>query len=361
MSNVNLFLDVATLAGFALVAFLAFLVLDSLLGGRQRAVFAGDVDVELPVAGTRKAGFIKRFFAYSIPFGAEDIRKELRRAGYYGASALEDYLATRNIFVLLVLGGFVALAVLATDPRFAPDLRPPGVAAGELALVLFVGGLILAALFYALPRFALRRQAQARVARIERGMPDALDIVQMCLAGGLPLRDSLEHVANEIRYTHPDIAVEFDIIRRQADAGTMAKALRNFAERIDAPDIRALASTVTHTERMGTEVAVAVAEFADRMRLQYRQRAEERASKAAVLMLFPIIFCLVPPVLIAIAGPPLIRLRNFVREANEPGGVLDYSEQQRRLQQRPQLRPGQPQPTTPTSQPTYVSPGGGTP
>eukprot|EP00913_Durusdinium_trenchii_P028283 g26511.t1 len=168
-------------------------------------------------------------------------------------------------------------------------------------------------------------RANARVARIERGLPDALDIIQMCLTGGLPLSDALARVAEEIRYTHPDVAVEFEIIRRQADAGSMAKALRNFAERIDAPDIRALAALVTQTERMGTEVSVAISEFGDRMRLSYRQRAEERASRASVLLLFPVILCLVPPLLIAIAGPPVLKLRNFLIEANEPGGTLDPS------------------------------------
>lgn len=353
MGTGNFFIDVATLAGFAVVSFLAFLLLDSVLGGRRRAVFAGEVDFDVTTGGTRKAGFVKKMFAYSIPpLGSEiEIRRELRRAGYYGSSALEDYLATRNVFVFLVLAVFVGLAVVALNPDLMRGYRPP-VPSRELAIVLLVTGLILAGLIYGVPRIALRRQARARVTRIERGLPDALDIVQMCLTGGLPLRDSLEHVANEVRHTHPDIAVEFDIIRRQADASTMAKALRNFADRIDAPDIKALASTVTQTERMGTEVAVAVAEFADRMRLQYRQRAEERASRVSVLLLFPILLCLVPPVLIAIAGPPIIKLRNFILEANEPGGVLDFSEAQRQLQQ-PPPNVGQP---APPPEPPVVNP-----
>jgi tight adherence protein C len=310
---------------------------------------AGEVDVDVMLGETRKAGFVKKMFAYSIPqFGAEveNIRKDLRRAGYYGASALEDYLATRNVFVFLVLGTFVGLAVVALNPQLVEG-GPTPAQGRNLAIVLLVAGLVLGALVYAVPRLALQRQARSRVARIERGLPDALDIVQMCLTGGLPLRDALQHVANEIRHTHPDIAVEFDIIRRQSDASTMAKALRNFAERIDAPDIKALASTVTHTERMGTAVAVAVAEFADQMRLQYRQRAEERASRASVLLLFPILFCLVPPVLIAIAGPPVLKLRNFIHEANQPGGVLDFSAAQRQLQT-PQRAPGR-QPQQPQS------------
>jgi len=330
-------IDFVTIAGFAVLSFLAFLLLDALMGGRRRAVAAGNLDVDLPVSGTRKAGFVKRTLASCIPqfrSETETIRRNLRRAGYYGATALDDYLATRNVFVLLTLGLFVSLAVVSET-------------GGRMGIVLLTVGMILAALAYSLPRFAISRQAKARVARIERGLPDALDIVQMCLTGGLPLREALKHVAAEIRQTHPDIAVEFDIIRRQADAGSMAKALRNFADRIDAPDVNALASTVTQTERLGTEVAVAIAEFADRMRLAFRQRAEEKAGKTSVLLLFPIILCLVPPLLIAIAGPPLLKLRTFLIEARQPGGALDTSGAREQLEEAPDFTPPGRPPMTP--------------
>lgn len=322
-----MFVDLATFGAFVVFTILAFFVLEFLIGGRRVATSAGDLSVYVPLGDIKKAGPLKRALAHTVPQSAnevENIRKDLIRAGYYGSSALEDYLATRNVFIWLVLILFTALAVI----------EPPG---ATMAMVLLITGLVLAALIYSLPRLALSRQAKARVGRIERGLPDALDILQMCLTGGLPLREGLQHVAGEIRHTYPDIAVEFEIVRRQADAGTMGNALRNFAERVDAPDVKALAAMVTHNERIGTEVATAVAEFADRMRLSYRQRAEERASKAGVLLLFPIILCLVPPLLIAIAGPPILRLRNFLIEANQPGGVLDFSQANELLQSRPQI------------------------
>ncbi|GAB4135832.1 MAG: type II secretion system F family protein [Planctomycetaceae bacterium] len=310
------FIDLATLLGFVVVGFGAFTVFNMLLGGRAKAVTSEGVDV--PIPGMKKAGPLKRAFAGAIPqftSDVESIRRDLIRAGHYEASALEDYLAARNICTLLLLFGLGGLAVIA-NPN------------GPWPVRLMIAAVISSLLCYSLPRLTLARQAKDRVARIERGLPDALDIIQMCLTGGLPLSESFARVADEIRYTHPDIAIEFEIIRRQADAGSMAKALRNFADRIDAPDIRALAALVTQNERMGTEVSVAIGEFGDRMRLSYRQRAEERASKAGVKLLFPVIFCLVPPILIAIAGPPILKLRNFLIEANQPGGVLNPSTNQ---------------------------------
>lgn len=92
---------------------------------------------------------------------------------------------------------------------------------------------------------------------------------------------------------------------------------------MNAPDVNALASLVSQTERTGTHVATAVTEFADGIRRQFRQRAEERASKTTISMLFPVVFCLAPPVFILLLGPPLLQLKNFVEQAHAPGGVLN--------------------------------------
>jgi tight adherence protein C len=181
----------------------------------------------------------------------------------------------------------------------------------------------MAILAYVVPRFVLKIQANRRLNRIETGLPDVLDLIRMCLTGGLSLRDSLERVAREIEVFHPDLAVELEVIRRHAEADTMAKALKEFSRRMKTPDVSALASLVSQTERLGTHVAQAVMEFADGVRRQHRQRAEERAGKTSIRMLFPVIFCLAPPVFILLLGPPAIQLKNFFRDSKRPGGVLN--------------------------------------
>ena len=152
---------------------------------------------------------------------------------------------------------------------------------------------------------------------------------EMGLAGGLPLRSALERVSEEIVLFHPDIAVEFEIIRRHADADTMAGALRQFAARIDSPDVNALAALVAQSDRLGTHAGVAVTEYADSVRLASRQRAQERASKTSIRLLFPVVLCLAPPIYILLMGPPILQLRNFIIEGHRPGGILEpltYSE-----------------------------------
>jgi len=260
-----------------------------------------------------RSGPMRRAFAGLLPQSAaeiESIEQDLLRAGYYAGDALVEYLATRNALIVLVLMGSGILAVLA-DPQ------------SNLPLFILVAGALTAAMGYGLPRMILGMQAKSRVGRIQRGLPDALDIVRMCITGGMSLRDSLVRVTSEVEPFHPDIAVEFRVIQRHADAGTLATALKAFARRMKTPDISTLAAIVTQTERMGTHVVSALTEYADGIRRMLRQRGEERAAKTSIALLFPVVFCLAPPVFLLLIGPPVLQLRSFLQHAHEPGGVFD--------------------------------------
>jgi tight adherence protein C len=240
----------------------------------------------------------------------ESLEQDLKRAGFYGKSAAVEFRATRNFIVLGLLISGLGMAVAARPGSALP--RPLLIATGLCAVAA-----------YALPRFLLHLQAKRRLDGIQRGLPDALDIIRMCLTGGLPLRDCLDRVAQEVEFFHPDVAVELEVVRRHADIDSMGKALREFSRRMNAPDVNALASLVSQTERTGTNVAVAVTEFADGIRRQFRQRAEERAGRTTIRMLFPVILCLAPPVFILLLGPPALQLKTFLQDARNPGGVLD--------------------------------------
>lgn len=297
-----MFQNLVIAAAFLGLTGIVFLVVQRLLGPKKTKNINED----------RNAGRLRSAFASMIPQFSREIRnieQDLKRAGYYSNGALVEYLATRNIFVILILMLTGALLLM----------LPPG---HELASHIMISGLVAAAMCYGLPRIVLSSQAKSRVARIEKGLPDALDIIRMCLTGGMPLRSAFLQVSDEIRISHNDVALEFDLIHKQADAISMPHALRNFADRIDTPDVQALASIVSQTERLGTQVATAVAEFADGIRRAHRQRAEEQASKTSIKLLFPVIFCLSPPIFILLAGPPVLGLRNFMINENRPGGVL---------------------------------------
>ncbi len=308
-----MFLNLITAGTFLAVTLLAFLLAEWFRSGKLRAQALSDLDQ--PSHRRSAPGTFRRALAGSIPQSSrevERIEKDLKRAGYYRPWALIDYLSTRNALVVVSLFVFLGLAVMCR----------PG---SQLPPILLGTGCVTALLAYALPRMLLGAQANSRVDRIQRGLPDALDIVHMCLSGGLPLRDALARVSQEIEFFHPDIAVEFEVIRRQADADTMAKALRQFADRVDTPDVSALASLVTQADQLGTHVAEAVTEFAIGVRRNFQQRAEEQANKTSIKLLFPVVLCLAPPIYILLMGPPLIKMKQFIKDGNQPGGILDPS------------------------------------
>lgn len=262
-----------------------------------------------------KAGSVRRALAGLVPQSnreIDSIEQDLMRAGYYAGDALVDYLATRNSLIAFVLIGAGILSLLADPATSAP-------------LWILAGAGVVAALGYGIPRVILASQARQRVGRIQRGLPEALDVIRMCLTGGISLRESLIRVTSEVESYHPEIAVEFRVIQRHSDASSLAVALKSFARRLKTPDVTTLTAVVSQTERTGTSVVRAISEYADGIRRMLRQRAEEQASKTSISLLFPVIFCLAPPVFIILIGPPALQLRKFVTDAHAPGGVFNQT------------------------------------
>lgn len=303
-------IDLATIIGFTATTLAVLISGMTVLRARNRVRNIAEVG---PRMKSRRPGRLRVSMAGAIPALSgefESLDKDLKRAGFYSPNAIIEYLAARNFIVvfLMILGGGLAIAA------------PPASDLPKMVLYVTIGAIMVA---YLVPRIIVNFQAKMRLARVQKGLPDALDVIRMCLQGGLPLRDSLNRVAGEIEFFHPDIAVELEVVRRHSDAHTMAMALKDFARRMDAEEVNSLASLVTQAEKMGTHVAQAVTEFSDGLRENSKQRAEEKANKTTIKMLFPVVLCLAPPVLILLLGPPMLEMRNFFRDAHKPGGVLD--------------------------------------
>ncbi|WP_339731851.1 type II secretion system F family protein [uncultured Gimesia sp.] len=310
-----MFVDFVSIATFLLVCFVIFLIGDAIAAGHRstRKKRNNLNDQGSKNYSTSKVGLFSRSMASVVPQSDEEIKKielDLKRAGYYSSTALVEYLATRNLLIVLVLI-ITGIGCVLADPG------------SSLPEIILMVGLLVAGIGYGLPRLVLHNQADRRVYRIQRGLPDALDLVMMCLTGGVPLRTALQRVTEEVRFSHPDIAVEFEIIRRHADANSMSDALKQFAKRIDAPDVNALSLMISQTERLGTNVSTALIDFADGVRRKYRQRAEEHSSKTSIKLLFPVIFCMAPPIYILFFGPAVLELRNFLIREHQPGGILE--------------------------------------
>ncbi|MEQ8789786.1 MAG: type II secretion system F family protein [Pirellulaceae bacterium] len=258
-------------------------------------------------------GALTGVFALLLPTSRElrrSLEHELRRGGFHHPRALDEFLAIRNVLVVGWLLLVIAAVVATYDPVHA------------LLIPILIVGATVTILLYGVPRLWLQATAAQRVQRIQRALPDALDMITMCLTGGLPLQPALQRVGQEISAVHPDLGVELEIIRSQADAHTLEHSLTQFADRIDVPEIRSLAALVSQTERLGANVATALRDYADSIRRGFRQRAEERGNKNSIKMLLPVALCLAPPVYIMLLAPAVLELRDFVVRENRPGGIL---------------------------------------
>lgn len=271
---------------------------------------------EVFAAGQKRAmifGALTPALAGLLPIGAKTRKRlstELCQAGYYHRDAATEYLALRNTLVL----GWVFLV---------GTLLVVGSAPGEPLDVYLVGaGAIGMILLYGLPRLVVGAWARGRVRRIEYSLPDALDMISMCMTGGLTFPQSLSRVSTELATSYPDLACELRIVSRQAESGTLNRAVKGFAERVDTPEVQSLASVIGQTEHHGGAVATAFHQFAGDVRRQRRQLAEEKGNRTSIHMLFPLVLCLAPPIYLLLLAPAAIELRGFVVEENRPGGLL---------------------------------------
>jgi tight adherence protein C len=182
-----------------------------------------------------------------------------------------------------------------------------------------VYGLLGAIVGYLIPGFWLERRIAQRKKEIQNGLPDALDLFIVCLEAGLALDGAILKSSEELRIAHPALAEELRLLNLETRAGKpRLEAFRNFAARTKVDDVRALVAMLIQTDRFGTSVAQALRTHADVSRTKRRQRAEERAAKIGVKMVFPLVFCLFPAFYVVTLGPAVIK---FVQAFGEGGFV----------------------------------------
>jgi len=153
---------------------------------------------------------------------------------------------------------------------------------------------------------------KSRQRRLQRAVPDALDLLVVCVEAGLGLNQALLRVAQETDRLSPALSDELMLVSLEIRAGTpREEALRNLAERTGLPDVHALTSMLIQTDRFGTSIAQALRVHADSLRDKRRQLAEEAAAKTSVKMLFPLVFFVFPAIFIVLLGPAIFRFQEF--------------------------------------------------
>ena len=148
-------------------------------------------------------------------------------------------------------------------------------------------------------------------------LPDALDLLVICMEAGLGLDQALLYVGQELRIAHPELCEEFDLVNAEMHVGkTRMDALRSLATRTGVDDIQALVATLVQTDRFGTSVAQSLRIHSDDLRTKRRQRAEEMAAKTTIKMLVPLVFFIFPALFVVILGPAVISLIRIFGEIN---------------------------------------------
>ena len=225
--------------------------------------------------------------------GRNALRTGLIRAGFDRPEAVMVFLGSKLILA-------AALPVLWVIAAYATS-RPAGSIFGFGLLAGVVG-------FYLPTAFIAMRQGQRHDA-VLAALPDALDLMVICVEAGLGVAAALQRVAVEMRIASPALAGELALVNQQMQTGmSRTDALRDLAERTGVEEIYSLVAMLIQTDRLGTSVAQALRSHADSMRTKRRQRAEEMARKASVKLAFPLVFLILPALLVVLLGPAIIQL-----------------------------------------------------
>jgi tight adherence protein C len=238
----------------------------------------------------------------------ETVTATLRNAGFYSPHAWHNLAAVRCLGIILPIIACLTMLVLVPE---------------QFETWAVIGLVVLPLVGWSLPTLWVRSRARARVDEMNRGMPDMLDLLNMCVSQGMTVPASLSRVSREIQPVYPALSKELKIVTEQARIGSLEQALQRFSKRVDSPEIHSFTSLMIQTERMGTSMSESLTEYSDSMRESFRQRADEKANSATFKMLFPTVLCLMPAVFMFLLGPAVIELNEFFNGRGQE--ILDNS------------------------------------
>lgn len=281
--------------GFTVFTAMALVVF--ILFSDQSTVEARLSDVNTPTVQSESLNF-RDFLSYLtqplVPLrrmlrqrGESDLAYRLALAGYKEPEDVDTFLNAK------LLGPVVGV-LLATFT-------------GPSNMLLF--SLLFAALGFFGPDLFLIRARTKRTTSIALSLPDAMDLLVMCMEAGLGIDQAMLRVAQEMGKANPALSDELKIVAREQRAGRpRIEAWRNMADRVDLDVLRQFAGMLTQSERLGTPIAKSLSQFADNLRHKRQMDAEEKAAKTSIKLLFPLIFFIFPAIFVVILGPAVFSM-----------------------------------------------------
>ncbi|HTJ92911.1 MAG TPA: type II secretion system F family protein [Pararobbsia sp.] len=300
--------QIAILAFMFLLVFCASLKFMSLLKpdpirrrleGIAPAVNTGGIEREADMQWVERVRKIsERVGKLSLPKDDLDqsaLRRRFMNAGFRHRSVPAYYFAAKSVLAL----AFPLIALLTVGSSIDPGHR-----IYLLCLLLFSS-----AIGFYLPNGVLAHLIEKRQRALFEDLPDALDLMTVCVEAGLSLDAAMLRVTEELGVRSRALKEEFELVLLELRAGSgREKALRNLALRTGVEDIDTLAAMLIQADRFGTSVGDSLRVFIDNLRTKRRLRAEEKAAKIALKLLFPLMFCIFPTLIAVLIGPAALQI-----------------------------------------------------
>ena len=246
---------------------------------------------------------VNRFFLPSEAGERGKMERKLMYAGLRSANALPLFYAVKTGLALMLM---VAVLVSAA---WLPQWSASKIIFCAM-LAAFVGLVI--------PNFVLDHMVERRQKTLRDGFPDALDLLVVCVEAGLGLTAALQRVSDELKFSHPELGLEFSRVTAEMRAGIEREAaLKSLAARTGLEDIRGLVSLLIQTLKFGTSIGETLRVYSEEFRDKRMQRAEELAAKIGTKLIFPLVFCLFPSFFIVAIGPAVVRIIDVFRFLGE--------------------------------------------
>ncbi|MGD9126993.1 MAG: type II secretion system F family protein [Planctomycetia bacterium] len=224
---------------------------------------------------------------------ASKLKIKLANAGFRSDTASAVFLSVK--FVGLIIGLIIGVPFLLFSAKITQT---------NIFTALGIAGV----LFY-LPTIVVSFIASHRRQQIFLGLPDALDLMVVCVEAGLGLDQAMRKVSEEMKKTFPTIAEEFGLANLQIQMGRPRNdVLHELGVRSGVPDLRALAGVLIQADKFGSSIAQALRVQSDSMRTKRRQIAEEKAAKTAVKLIFPLVMFIFPGIFVVLVGPAAVQM-----------------------------------------------------
>lgn len=247
-------------------------------------------------------GFWKMFEQIGARFASKDnsdgMEQSMAQAGFFSPAAASVYMGVRMIALVV---GLAVAAVFVLPTELSTPIK---------MTIIFGSGWVLSLI----PSLYVDIKRNQRATQIRHHLPDAVDMLEICVSAGMGLDMAWNAVAEEIRRVSPILADEMALTNLEIHLGAgRADAMRHMADRTGSDDLNSLVSTLVQSERFGTAVSDALRTFAVSMREIRQTRAAESAEKMGIKMLFPMIAFILPSILIVMGGGAVIKIMEMFK------------------------------------------------